>query len=89
MDAKVADIILSRKFDNTWKYQLDDFKTDGELTVEITLNEYRELVQSKERQAFEISERMKECFNLQDKYEELKKKYDAFIEVFNGGKDDE
>lgn len=38
---------LTHKKLNSWGSNLNDFKAEKELTVEITLNEYRELIESK------------------------------------------
>ena len=51
----VVETLLSEKLDN-WGSNLHDFKAEKELTVEITLSEYRDLIKSK--YGFDISDKV-------------------------------
>ena len=46
--AEIEESLLKRKIDNySYSSDLKDFQAENELTVEITLNEYRELIKEK------------------------------------------
>ena len=68
----VCETILSKKLDNYYS-ENNDFVASGEITVEITLAEYRDLVASKARKDYELEKIRNEKYELDKKNTELKK----------------
>ena len=58
----IVETLTSKKLDG-WGSNLNDFKAEKELTIEITLNEYRELIKSKATKEADIEKANR------DKYE--------------------
>lgn len=65
--------LINKKLNN-WNSNLDDFRAERELTVEITLSEYRELIISKATKDADINEANKDKYTREDENRELKKK---------------
>ena len=68
----VCETILNRKLDGYYS-ENNDFVASGEITVEITLSEYRDLVASKARKDYEIEKVRDEKYELDKENTELKK----------------
>lgn len=78
--AEIEETLLKKKLDN-YSSQLEDFQAENELLVEITLNEYRELVKEKALKDYKIKEaeneryaKYKENEKLKEEIKELKEK---------------
>lgn len=63
---------MSKKLDS-WGSNLNDFKAEKELTVEITLNEYRELIKSKATKETDIEKANKDKYTREEENKKLKK----------------
>ena len=63
--------LTSKKLDR-WGSDLNDFKTESELTVEITLNEYRELIKSKATKEADIENANKDKYTRESENQKLK-----------------
>lgn len=72
---KVVDELIEKKIDNYCAHS-EDFVIPHELTVTITLNEYRALVTSKANKDTEIHELNMEIIKLRDELEAYKKEND-------------
>ena len=68
----VCETLLSKKLDS-YNSNDNDFIASGEITVTITLAEYRELVESKARKDFEINEANSDKWKRENENAELKK----------------
>lgn len=68
----VCETLLSKKLDS-YNSNDNDFIASGEITVTITLSEYRELVESKARKNFEIDEANADKWKRENENAELKK----------------
>lgn len=68
---KVIETLTTKKNDS-WGSNLNDFKEEKELTVEITLNEYRELIKSKALKENDIKEANKDKYKREEEIEQLK-----------------
>lgn len=64
--------LMNKKLDN-WGSNLNDFKAEKELTVEITLNEYRELIKSKATKETDIEKANKDKYTREEENKKLKK----------------
>lgn len=86
-----ANIVLDRKLEDPYYYddRLDNFKAPHELTVEITLREYRRLTAIKAVHDYEICRINREKSDLSDQLNELKRQYeelkDKYLAVQMGG----
>ena len=86
-----ANIVLDKKIEDSYVYNknLHNFKAPQELTVEITLNEYRELVTIKTAHDYEMIRVNREKSDLSDQLNELKRQYeelkDKYLAVQMGG----
>lgn len=67
----VIETLTTKKIDS-WGSNLNDFKGEKELTVEITLNEYRELIKSKALKENDIKEANKDKYKREEEIEQLK-----------------
>ena len=85
----VCETILNKKLDNYYS-ENNDFVASGEITVEITLAEYRDLVKSKARMDYELEKARNERYELDKKNAELKKEIKMLEDkvykfVYSGG----
>ena len=67
----VKDAILDKKL-NEWGYEHKDYVAQGELTVEITLREYRDLITDKAKSQYKVDEVLREKADRQAEIAELK-----------------
>ena len=95
------DVVLDKKLDGYGNYSHDNFVASQEITVTITLNEYRDLISSKATKQYAIDEANKDRYtrnaeneklqkenqSLRAELYELKKKFDAMQEEMNAGSD--
>ena len=75
--AETTETLLTQKLDrNSWRTSdnTDNFKEEKELTVEITLAEYRDLIKNNAESNYKIKEAENESNTLKRENEELKKK---------------
>lgn len=70
--AEIEESLLKRKIDS-YSSELKDFQAENELTVEITLNEYRELIKSKAVADYEIKKANENKYKRDNENEKLKK----------------
>lgn len=79
-----ANIVLDKKLEDGYLYddRLDNYKAPQELTVEITLREYRNLVSAKGKHDHELSIVIREKSDLSDQLNELKKQYDELKDKY-------
>ena len=68
----VCETLLSKKLDS-YNSNENDFIASGEITVTITLAEYRELVESKARKNYEIDKANEDKWKRENENAELKK----------------
>lgn len=68
----IVQTLMSKKLDS-WGSNLNDFKVEKELTVEITLNEYRELIKSKATKETDIEKANKDKYTREEENKKLKK----------------
>ncbi len=68
----IVQTLMSKKLDS-WGSNLNDFKAEKELTVEITLNEYRELIKSKATKETDIEKANKDKYTREEENKKLKK----------------
>lgn len=68
----IVQTLMSKKLDS-WGSNLNDFKAEKELTVEITLNEYRELIKSKVTKETDIEKANKDKYTREEENKKLKK----------------
>lgn len=89
-----ANIVLDKKFEDGYLYddRLDNFKAPQELTVEITLREYKRLIATKAVHDYEMSKALKDTHDLNDQLKELQRQYnelkDKFLATQIGDHDD-
>lgn len=72
--AETTETLLSKKLDRSdWNStkNVDNFKEDKELTVEITIAEYRDLIRNNTKSDYEISKIKIENSELKEKNKEL------------------
>ena len=62
--------LLSKKVER-WHGDLNDFSTENELTVEITLNEYRELVKEVATKEYDIEKANKDKYSREEQIKKL------------------
>lgn len=67
----IVQTLMSKKLDS-WGSNLNDFKAEKELTVEITLNEYRELIKSKATKETDIEKANKDKYTREEENKKLK-----------------
>ena len=67
----------------------DDFRAPDELTVTITLHEYRELVECKARHEEKIKEKNDEVWEMRKQRDEAKARLDSVIAKINGEEGEE
>lgn len=65
--------LTNKKLDN-WGSKLNDFKAENELTIEITLNEYRELVKGIATKEYDIEKANKDRYTREEENRKLKTK---------------
>lgn len=68
----IVQTLMSKKLDS-WGSNLNDFKAEKKLTVEITLNEYRELIKSKATKETDIEKANKDKYTREEENKKLKK----------------
>ena len=78
----VCETILNKKLDGYYS-ENNDFVASGEITVEITLAEYRNLVTSKARMDYELEKARNEKYELDKKNTELKKEIKILEDKFS------
>ena len=82
--AETAETLLTQKLDrNSWRTSdnTDNFKEEKELTVEITLAEYRDLIKNNAESNYKIKEAKDEADTLKRENAELKKKVKNFESI--------
>lgn len=90
-----TNIVLDKKIEDSYVYNknLHNFKAPQELTVEITLNEYRELVSIKTAHDYEICKINREKSDLTVELEKLRRQYeelkDKYLTTQMGGDDEQ
>ena len=67
------EIITDKKLD-AWNYALDNFQAEGELTVTITLYEYRQLVKDNAIANYKIDQTNQDKYKRVEENEALKKR---------------
>lgn len=70
--AEVEESLLKRKLDS-YSSKNEDFKAENELTVEITLNEYRELIKSNATKEADLKKANEAKYTREDENKKLKK----------------
>lgn len=65
--------LLGKKVER-WQGNLNDFQTENELTVEITLNEYRELVKEVATKEYDIEKVNEDKYTREEENRKLKKR---------------
>lgn len=65
--------LINKKIDS-WGSKLNDFKAENELTVVITLNEYRELVKSVATKEYDIEKANKDKYTREEENRKMKEK---------------
>ena len=78
----VKDAILDKKL-NEWGYSHNDYVAQGEITVEITLREYRDLIENKAKSQYKIDEAIRESSEYKKENEELKAQIKDLNEVIS------
>lgn len=73
MDNNAMNAVLEQKLDNCRYTGLDDFTAPQELTVTITLNEYRDLIRRTAVSDAKISEANTKRYEIESENEKLKK----------------
>lgn len=68
----VVETLTSKKLEG-WGSNLHDFKAEKELTVEITLSEYRDLIKSKATKEADVEKANKDKYTRENENEKLKK----------------
>ena len=82
--AETTETLLTQKLDrSSWRVSenTDNFKEEKELTVEITLAEYRDLIKNNAESNYKIKEAENESNALKRENAELKKKVENFENV--------
>lgn len=69
--AEIEESLLKKKIDS-YSSEMKDFQSENELTVEITLNEYRELIKEKAIKNYEIEKANKDKYAREDENKKLK-----------------
>ena len=82
----MADQIFKKE--TTWG-AADNFVGDGEITVTITLNEYRNLVKEVALKDYDLKKEREKTSEANKKADAYKAKLEALIEKLNGVEDDE
>lgn len=72
MMAEIEESLLKRKIDS-YSSELKDFQAENELTVEITLNEYRRLIEEKATSDYRIKKAEENKYTREDENKKLKK----------------
>ncbi len=70
--AEIEESLLKRKIDS-YSSELKDFQAENELTVEITLNEYRKLIEEKATADYRIKKAEENKYTREDENKRLKK----------------
>ncbi|MCI8272876.1 MAG: hypothetical protein HFJ55_02195 [Clostridia bacterium] len=70
--AEIEESLLKRKIDS-YSSKLKDFQAENELTVEITLNEYRELIEETATADYRIKKAEENKYTREDENKNLKK----------------
>lgn len=68
---EMKETLLNKKV-NSYSSELKDFQAENELTVEITLNEYRNLIKEKSIADYKIREAEKDKYTREDENKKLK-----------------
>lgn len=68
---KINEKLIDKKID-CWGSELNDFKLEKELIVEITLNEYRKLVKEMATKQYDIDKANKDKYSREKQINELK-----------------
>lgn len=74
--AEIEETLLKKKLDD-YSSQLEDFQAENELLVEITLNEYRELVKEKALKDYKIKEAENDRYTRNCENEKLKREIEV------------
>ena len=69
--AEIEESLVKKKLDS-YSSELNDFQAENELTVEITLNEYRDLIKVKSISDYKIKEAEKDKYTRNSENERLK-----------------
>ena len=80
MENNTMNVILEQKLDNCRYTGLDDFTAPQELTVTITLNEYRDLIRRTAMSDAKINEANVKRYEIESENEKLKKEIDSLKE---------
>ena len=70
--AEIEESLLKRKIDS-YSSELKDFQAENELTVEITLNEYRKIIEEKATADYRIKKAEENKYTREDENKRLKK----------------
>ena len=70
--AEIEESLLKRKIDS-YSSELKDFQAENELTVEITLNEYRKLIEEKATADYRIKKAEENKYTREDENKRIKK----------------
>lgn len=70
--AEIEETLLKKKLDS-YSSKMEDFQAENELTVEITLSEYRKLVEEKAVAEYKIEKANKDKYTRDSENEKLKK----------------
>ena len=82
--AETTETLLTQKLErSSWRVSenTDNFKEEKELTVEITLAEYRDLIKNNAESNYKVKEAENEANTLKRENEELKKKVENFENI--------
>ena len=82
--AETTETLLTQKLErSSWRAydNVDNFKEEKELTVEITLAEYRDLIKNNTESSYKIKEAKDEADTLKRENAELKKKVENFESI--------
>lgn len=78
----MEETLLRKKLDS-YSNELKDFQVENELTVEITLSEYRDLIKKESIADYRIREAEKDKYTREDENEKLKQKNEELeIQLF-------
>lgn len=69
--AEIEETLINKKLDS-YRSEMNDFQAENELTVKITLNEYRELISSNATKQNDIRKANNESYELRQENEKLK-----------------
>ena len=76
MEENKVDVVLTKKLDGYRTDNMNNYTAPGEITVTITLNEYRDLVEKNATASADISKANSDKYKLQNEITALKKEAD-------------